>query len=192
MRNKASSTAAAALTALTALAAATVAAPAPASAAAVTIKVERAGGETVREWIDPFTCPTNTVLTGRSHYGDEDDPTTYYCSFILINGEQAQVYLGDWTARQKESRSDYSAPDHQAVAGRWHEGDENGYTRYRAASIYWRGQRVLLANGDISGVYRESSHTWQADENKVMTGRLHNGDENGATYYRFATVTVAG
>ncbi|WP_379570523.1 MULTISPECIES: hypothetical protein [Nonomuraea] len=68
--------------ALTALAAVTVVAPAPASAAAVTIKVERAYAETVREWIDPFTCPTNTVLTGRSHYGDEDAPTTYYCSFV--------------------------------------------------------------------------------------------------------------
>ncbi|NUW38239.1 hypothetical protein HTZ77_43600 [Nonomuraea sp. SMC257] len=191
MSKKTLSTAAAALTALAAVA---VAAPAPASAsaAAVTIRVERAHSEMVQEWSASFTCPTNTVLTGRSHYGDETDPTTYYCSFILINGEQAQVYLGDWTARQKESRSDYSAPDHQAVAGRWHEGDENGYTRYRSAGIYWRGQRVLLANGDISGEYRESNHLWQADENKVMTGRLHNGDENGKTYYRFATVTFAG
>jgi hypothetical protein len=60
MKKKASSTAAAALTALTAPAAVTVAASAPASAAAVTIKAER-----------------------------------------------AQVYLGDWTFRQKESRSDY-------------------------------------------------------------------------------------
>ncbi|WP_156325745.1 hypothetical protein [Nonomuraea sp. SBT364] len=178
--------------ALTALVAVAVAAPAPASAAAVTIKVERAHAEMVREWIDPFTCPTNTVLTGRSHYGDENAPTTYYCSFILIDGEQAQVYLGDWTARQKESRADFSAPDHHAVAGRWHEGDENGYTRYRTASVHWRGRQVLLAAGDISGAHRESSHTWHADENKVMTGRLHRGDENGSTYYRFATVTLAG
>ncbi|MER5647651.1 hypothetical protein [Streptosporangium sp. NPDC002524] len=186
MRKKALSVAAAALMAVT------VAAPAPASAAVVTIEVERAYAEMVREWIDPFTCPTNTVLTGRSHYGDETAPTTYYCSFILVDGEQAQVYLGDWTSRQKESRSDYSAPDNQAVTGRWHEGDENGYTRYRTASVYWRGQRVLLANGDISGGYRESNHTWHAEENRVMTGRLHRGDENGTTNYRFATVTLAG
>lgn len=189
MRKKASPIAASA--ALTALAALAVATPAPASAAAVTIKVERAHAEMVREWIDPFTCPTNTVLTGRSHYGDENAPTTYYCSFILIDGEQAQVYLGDWNNRQKESRSDYSAPDNEAVAGRWHEGDENGYTRYRSATVYWRGQRVLLTGGDISGAYRESNHAWQADANRVMTGRVHTGDENGTTRYRFATVTVA-
>ncbi|GGK87588.1 hypothetical protein Ppa06_51930 [Planomonospora parontospora subsp. parontospora] len=189
MRKKALSTAAAALTALAAVA---VAAPAPASAAAVTIEVERSYAGTVREWIDPFTCPTNMVLTGRSHYGDERAPTTYYCSFILINGEQAQVRIGEWTSRQKESRADYSALDHQVVVGRWHEGDENGYTRYRPATVYWRGQQVLLADGDISGAYRESSHTWHADQVKVLTGRKHSGDENGTTYYRFATVTVAG
>ncbi|MEU4700682.1 hypothetical protein [Nonomuraea dietziae] len=189
MTKKTLSTAAAALTALATV---TMAAPAPASAATVTIRVERAYAEIVREWIDPFTCPTNTVLTGRSHYGDERAPTTYYCSFILIDGEQAQVHLGDWTSRQKESRSDYSAPDHHAVAGRWHEGDENGYTRHRTATISWRGQQVLLANGDISGFYRESNHAWHAGENTVMTGRRHSGDENGSTYYRFATVTVAG
>ncbi|SEH01331.1 hypothetical protein SAMN05444920_12035 [Nonomuraea solani] len=184
MRKMALSIAAAALTGVTVTA--------PASATAVTIRVERAHAEMVREWIDPFTCPTNQVLTGRSHNGDETAPTTYYCSFILINGEQAQVHLGDWTSRQKESRADYSAPDHHAVAGRWHEGDENGYTRYRTATISWQGRQVLLANGDISGSYRESSHTWHANENTVMTGRRHVGDENGATYYRFATVTVAG
>ncbi|WP_182883281.1 MULTISPECIES: hypothetical protein [unclassified Microbispora] len=192
MRKKALSTAAAALTALAASAAMSAAAPAPASAAVVTIEIVPARTETVREWIDPFTCPTNMVLTGRSHYGDENDATTYTCSFVLINGEQARVYLGDWTSRQKESRSDYSAPDHQAVAGRWHEGDENGYTRYRTATMYWQGRQVLLANGDISGAFRESSHNWQAEGKTVMTGRKHSGDENGNTWYRFATVTVAG
>ncbi|MDF5754400.1 hypothetical protein [Spongiactinospora sp. TRM90649] len=187
MRKKALSTATAALAALAVM---SVAAPAPASAA--TITVTRAYAETVREWIDPFTCPTNMVLTGRSHYGDENAPTTYYCSFILIDGEQAQVHLGDWTARQKESRSDFSAQDNEAVAGRWHEGDENGYTRYRTAKMYWRGQQVLLAGGDISGAIRESNHTWHAGANKVMTGRQHKGDENGSTWYRFATVTLGG
>ncbi|KAA9375195.1 hypothetical protein F5972_27845 [Microbispora cellulosiformans] len=189
MRKKALSTAAAALTAMAAMSAA---APAPASAAPVRIEIVTAHSETVREWIDPFTCPTNMVLTARAHYGDENAPTTYSCSFILIEGEQARVYIGDWTARQKESKSDFSAPDHQAVVGRWHEGDENGYTRYRTATLYWRGQRVLLTSGDISGAYRESNHTWQAQGTGVMTGRKHSGDENGNTWYRFANVTVAG
>lgn len=77
----------------------------------------------------------------------ENAPTTYYCSFVLIDGEQAQVHLGDWTSPQRESRSDYSAPDNQVVVGRWHEDDENGDTRYRGAAMYWQGRQVRLIDG---------------------------------------------
>ncbi|MEV7806043.1 hypothetical protein AB0O28_24160 [Microbispora sp. NPDC088329] len=187
MRKKALFIAAAALAA-----AVTTVAPAPASAAAVKIEIVPAHTETVIEWLNPITCPTNMVLTGRSHHGDEMQDTTYTCSFILINGEQARVYIGDWGTRQKESKADYSAPDHQAVVGRWHEGDENGYTRYRSATIFWQGRQVLLANGDSTGYFYENKHNWQAQGNTVMTGRKHTGDENGKTWYRYATVTVAG
>ncbi|MBG0815558.1 hypothetical protein [Planomonospora sp. ID82291] len=163
----------------------------PASAA--TIKMERIYSETVSEWWGvQFTCPPNQVLTGRSHYGDENAKTTYHCSRILIDGEQVQVHAGDWTPAQRESRADYSAPDHQVVVGRWHEGDENGDTRYRTGAMYWRGQQVRLIDGDTSREYKESSHTWQAAPGKVMTGRVHYGDENGKTWYRFATVSFEG
>ncbi|MEU4410134.1 hypothetical protein AB0F88_36955 [Streptosporangium sp. NPDC023963] len=173
-----------------ALASTTMASPA---SAAVTIKMERIYTETVPEWVGiQFTCPPNQVLTGRSHYGDENKPTTYYCSRILINGEQVQVHAGDWTHPQRESRSDYSAPDNQVIVGRWHEDDENGDTRYRSAALYWQGRQVRLIDGDTSGEYKESSHNWQAAYGKVMTGRTHYGDENGKTWYRFATVSFEG
>jgi len=182
----------AALATLAGLAALTMAAPVPASAAAVTIRVERAYAETVREWIDPFTCPTNMVLTGRSHYGDENAPTTYYCGFVFVNDEQARVYIGDWTSGQKESRSSYTAPADQALAGRWHTGDENGTTRYRTATIHWQGGQVRLTDSGWSGEHKESNHNWQAEPAKVMIGRWHTGDENGKTKYQYATVTVTG
>ncbi|MER6003119.1 hypothetical protein ABT120_31415 [Nonomuraea angiospora] len=173
-----------------ALSAATMATPA---SAAVTIEMERIYSETVWEWVGvQFSCPPNQVLTGRSHYGDESARTTYYCSRILINGEQVQVHAGDWTSPQRESRSDYSAPDNQVVVGRWHQDDENGDTRYRSAALYWQGQQVRLRDGDITGEYTESSHSWQARYGKVMTGRVHYGDENGKTWYRYSTVTFAG
>ncbi|MET7466615.1 hypothetical protein [Nonomuraea sp. NPDC005501] len=187
MRQKALS---AATAALAGLAAVTMAAPAPASASAVTIRVERGHTETVREWFDPFTCPTNMVLTGRSHHGDENNATTYYCSFIFVNDEQARVFVGDWTPGQKESRSSYSAPADQALVGRWHTGDENGTTKYRPATISWQGRQVRLTDPLWTGEYKESSHTWQAEFNKVMVGRSHTGDENGRTKYQYATVTV--
>ncbi|MEU6415037.1 hypothetical protein [Microbispora sp. NPDC046933] len=175
------------MAALAATAAVTVASPA--SAAAVTISVRQGYSETVREWADAFTCPTNQVLTGRSHYGDENAPTTYYCSWIFINGEQVQVHMGDWTSAQKESRSSYIAPLDQVLVGRWHQDDENGPTRYRTAALYWQGRQVRLTGAYWTGEYKESSHGTQAGYNRVMTGRSHTGDENGKTRYQYATVT---
>ncbi|MFF3441386.1 hypothetical protein [Streptosporangium sp. NPDC002721] len=176
-----------------ALAAMTVAAPASASSAtAVTIKVERTYSQTMYENNSQFTCPPNQVLTGRSHYGDENRPTTYYCSTIFINGEQVQVHSGDWSAAQRESRSNYVAPLDQTLVGRWHDDDENGDTRYRTGALYWQNRQVRLTGAVWSVKYKESSHTTNAGHNQVMTGRLHSGDENGDTWYQYSTVTFAG
>ncbi|MFI6509933.1 hypothetical protein ACIBCT_20210 [Streptosporangium sp. NPDC050855] len=170
------------------LSATTMASP----ASAATIRTERTYNETVWEDGAQFTCPPNMVMTGRSHYGDESRQTTYHCSRILINEEQVEVHSGDWTRRQWEARSDFSAPNNQVIVGRWHDDDENGDTRYRTAALYWQGRQVMLINGDSTGAYTESSHTWLADDGKVMTGRAHYGDENGKTWYRFATVSFTG
>ncbi|MER7130202.1 hypothetical protein [Streptosporangium saharense] len=176
-----------------AVAATTVASPASAaSTAAVTIKVERIYQETVLERADAFSCPANQVLTGRSHIGDENAWTTYYCSWIFINGEQVEVHSGDWTSTQRESKSSYSAPTDQALVGRWHTGDENGMTRYRTGALYWQGRQVRLTNLSWSGEYKESNHNVQAGYNRVLVGRSHSGDENGKTRYQYATVTFTG
>ncbi|MEV7009689.1 hypothetical protein [Streptosporangium sp. NPDC051022] len=184
-----------AVMAAAALAALAVASPASASAesaAAVTIRVERAHSETVPEWNAQFTCPTNQVLTGRSHVGDENKGTTYYCSWIFINDEQVRVYQGDWSPGQKESKSSFSAPPNQALVGRWHTGDENGITRYRTATLYWQGRQVSLTGTAWSGELKESNHGYQAAYNRVLVGRSHSGDENGKTRYQHALVTFEG
>ncbi|GAB2477663.1 hypothetical protein [Streptosporangium sandarakinum] len=75
---------AAALTALTVLPAVPAAA---AATAEVTIRVERSYTETVQEWRGiPFTCPTDQVLTGRSHTGDENGSTSYRYSLVTLEG----------------------------------------------------------------------------------------------------------
>ncbi|MEU8378615.1 hypothetical protein [Streptosporangium sp. NPDC048865] len=178
-----------------ALAVVAVTAPAPASAssaAAVTIRVERTYSETVYESNSQFTCPPDQVLTGRSHFGDENRPTTYYCSTIFIDDQRVEVHSGDWSAAQRESRSNYVAPLDQALVGRSHSGDENGDTRYRTGALYWQNRQVRLTGAAWTGEHKESSHTTQAGHNQVMTGRLHSGDENGKTRYQYATVTFAG
>ncbi|MFD0887049.1 hypothetical protein ACFQ08_21085, partial [Streptosporangium algeriense] len=171
---------------------------APASAAPttldVTVKVQLKHTSTVKEsagvW---FTCPENEVLTGRSHSGDENGYTTYYCSSISINDQPVQhVVKGLWSAGLKESRSAYVAPGDQAIIGRWHSGDENGTTKYLAAMFFWQGKQLRFSYPVWSGGMKESRHSWRAGEGQVMTGRQHMGDENGTTKYQSATVTFVG
>jgi curli biogenesis system outer membrane secretion channel CsgG len=165
---------------------------APASAATeVTITTELRHTSTVKESAGvAFTCPANEVLTGRRHSGDENGYTTYYCSRVLVNGEQALVSPGSWTSGQRESSSFYEAPADLALVGRWHSGDENGTTRYRTGALYWQGQQLRLAAYVWTGNLRESGHFSQGTPGEVMVGRAHWGDENGDTRYRYATVIV--
>ncbi|MEU7004413.1 hypothetical protein [Nonomuraea sp. NPDC046570] len=168
-----------------------VVSPAPAaSAAAVTIRVVPAYSETQKESASWFVCPTNQVLTGRSHHGDENADTTYTCSWIFVNDEQVQVSIGDWSLRYKESNSSYSSPPNQALVGRQHIFDENGWTWYRSASLSWRGQTVRVIDPVWTGNLKESNHNYQTDTQRVLIGRAHSGDENGNTRYQHAYVTI--
>ncbi|WP_181874199.1 hypothetical protein [Marinitenerispora sediminis] len=92
--------------------------------------------QTVRESAGvPVVCPTNQVLLGRAHSGDENGSTTYYCGLILIDGQQVQVSAPIWSGSQRESDSFFAAPVNQVLVGRQHSGDENGQTRYLYARI---------------------------------------------------------
>lgn len=190
MRKKAlcAAVVAAAATALTAAPAAVAE-----SAQEVTIRIERGHVESVKEsagvW---FTCPGGQVLTGRQHTGDENGRTTYYCSTITINDIPVVVSPGGWAERIKESNSIFVAPGNEALVGRWHSGDENGYTRYRTAALTWQGQPVRLTFPQWTPAVSESYHFSEAGPGQVMTGRSHYGDENGATQYRYSTVEVDG
>ncbi|MER5622308.1 hypothetical protein ABT061_14835 [Streptosporangium sp. NPDC002544] len=170
-----------------------VVSPAPAAfAAEVTIRVVPAYSATKPEPSHKFVCPTNQVLTGRSHYGDENADTTYTCSWIFINDEQVQVSIGDWSLRYTESNSNYSSPPDQALVGRMHVWDENGDTWYLPASLSWRGQTVRLIDPVWTGNLKESKHNYQTDTEgrRVLIGRAHSGDENGYTRYQHAYVTL--
>ncbi|MEV4383621.1 hypothetical protein [Streptosporangium sp. NPDC049644] len=174
--------------------AATPAAAAGGAAAAETVTVVKASTEFVLEGRNvQFTCPTNQVMTSRGHHGDENGLTRYACSRVLVNGQEVQVSMGGWDQGKKESASTFVAPENQVVVGRWHEGDENGTTRYRTAALYWQGKQMRIISPMWSQLYDENDHDWYAwaeGDNKVMTGRAHRGDENGATNYHYSTVVL--
>ncbi|GAB2458699.1 hypothetical protein [Streptosporangium sandarakinum] len=182
-----------ATTATAALATLALVPAAPATAASYTVEVQLQTISTVKESAGvTFTCPANQVMTGRSHSGDENGYTKYSCSRILINGEQVTVESRSWSSNQKESSSNYETTDNRVITGRWHSGNENGYTNYESGALWWQGRQLRLVPGPWTSNLRESSHSVSASPYHVMIGRKHSGDENGYTNYRFASVTVDG
>ncbi|KUN10251.1 hypothetical protein AQI95_00495 [Streptomyces yokosukanensis] len=137
----------------------------------------------------PVACPTNQVLLGRSHYGDENGNTTYYCGLILIDGQQVKVSAPNWSAPQRESNSFFAAPPNEVLVGRQHSGDENGQTRYATASLSAWGRTVELSAYRWSPEQRESNSYSKAGDYEVMVGRQHSGDENGPTRYQYARIS---
>lgn len=88
------------------------------------------------------------------------------------------------TAGMKESGSYFLCPSNTVMTGRYHKGDENGQTQYATAIIKIDGKTTILEEGINSTSIKESSGIWfKTDENRVMTGRHHSGDEKGETIY---------
>ncbi|GAA3138370.1 hypothetical protein GCM10010466_31640 [Planomonospora alba] len=186
-------TAATAAFAPLALVPATAATAAASTAASYTVQVQLQTVNTVKESSGVrFTCPAGQVMTGRAHSGDENGYTKYSCSRILINGEQVTVEPRNWSPEERENNSFFEAPQNQVIIGRFHEGDENGYTSYRAAALWWQGRQLRIVPGPWGSNLRESNHSVSASPYHVMIGRRHSGDENGYTSYRFGSVVVDG
>lgn len=146
-----------------------------------------------------FLCPSNTVMTGRYHKGDENGQTQYeYATLkaVDVNGNlvSGTITVEDvkWDSSIKESSGNgYDAPANRVIVGRQHKGDENEQTQYATAIIKIDGKTTTLEEGINSPSIKESSGIWfKTDENRVMTGRHHSGDENGQTYYTSAKVTI--
>lgn len=155
-----------------------------------TIRIIETNPSTVKESNSTFQCPANNVLVGREHHGDENGNTTYYCARILIDGYLVTINAGPWTDPKKESSSSFTAPVDEVVIGRSHAGDENGNTQYRTAYLTWQGKELSLLNTHTVGPYQESNSLSKAGAGELLVGRSHSGDENGSTYYQYATLSA--
>ena len=85
--------------------------------------------------------------------------------------------------------------------GRHHKGDENGNTYYCSAQAVLSTESLpdapqestIIPNSRVmSEKYKENNHVFLCPAGTVMTGRLHTGDENGATYYQYSTLKAVG
>lgn len=84
-----------------------------------------------------YLCPTNTVMTGRQHQGDENGDTKYLCAPLTYQGRSVSVNPngGSWSEAIVESTSQFVCPDGQILNGRYHKGDENGLTKYHCIPV---------------------------------------------------------
>lgn len=167
-----------------------VAAPLPSATATV---IPRPNNEwTVKEsQHGQLSCSADGVLVSRAHSGDENGPTTYRCADVRLGSKPASVVDATWTVIGRESNSDFTCPGDAVLVGRSHWGDENGETRYRCGHLQVDGQRLKRSAVASASAVRESSHAFTAPADAVLAGRRHDGDENGATVYRTATLSGA-
>lgn len=163
----------------------------------------------IKEKNSSFLCPSNTVLTGRYHKGDENGKTRYEYATLKAIDSSGDPVAGtitvedvQWDSAFKESSGNgYDAPTNRVLVGRKHSGDENGGTIYEYASlkaIDYYGNKVdgviTISDLEWSESYKESesSNFFFAPEGRVLTGRQHSGDENGNTKYQTGVVYFNG
>ncbi|WP_395847876.1 hypothetical protein [Cystobacter fuscus] len=153
-----------------------------------------------KESSSTFIAPANTVLTGRWHGGDENGQTVYQYATLQAVNEYNQPVPGtiavqtlEWSNWIKESSGIwFDAPQGTVLIGRQHSGDENGNTRYLTGRVTLNGLPTEVIDVTTSGGIKESGSIWfTTDSRRVMTGRMHQGDENKNSYYRSGTLRVA-
>jgi len=80
-------------------------------------------------------CPSNMVITGRRHSGDENGLTSYRCATLTIETGQLKLDAAAFSGDMRESSHEYVCSGVGILSARAHWGDENGTTRYRCSTI---------------------------------------------------------
>lgn len=81
-------------------------------------------------------CPSNKVLIGRKHVGDENATEYYTCANLQdVFGADLQVIPGTWTDDMDENDHTFTCTD-SVLIGRYHNDDENGETRYLCGTLW--------------------------------------------------------
>lgn len=100
----------------------------------------------------------------------------------------------------KEKNSYFLCPNDTVLTGRCHSGDENGKTWYEYSALAAFDENGNSVQGDIkiediqwsSWIKESSGNGFDADNNRIIVGREHKGDENGNTRYAIGKVTFNG
>lgn len=142
-----------------------------------------------------YVCPPSWLMTGREHKGDENGNTRYQCARVALSSALLVLQAQNWSGPIQESgknsggTSSFSCPAQQVMVGRRHQGDENGNTWYLCAVVSW-SQSPLVSGAPLQSAWIQESgknsggtSSFVCPAGWVMTGRAHQGDENGNTMY---------
>lgn len=147
-----------------------------------------------RESNSTHVCPSGKVMVGRVHSGDENGNTQYNCCNVRPVGGITNVTPTNcaWSGAIKESRgTNYFCPANQVMVGRAHYGDENGSTYYYCCNLDDAGLPLLVDSFTCAwsfGLRESDGFAYTCPWPKVLTGRVHYGDENGTTHYHCCEV----
>ncbi len=151
------------------------------------------------------TCSGNKILVGRYHSGDENGTSQLKCGTFHVHSSEntstSSCYSGlygftvtventYWTDWKGEKGSSFNAPYGYVIIGREHSGDERGKTRYLVGKVYVSNGKnkstATLYDATTTASCKESKCGWVEKTGPyMMTGRRHDGDENGQTTYTF-------
>lgn len=171
----------------------------PAPVGTIIVPNVRMESAEMKESGSSFICPAGTIMTGRSHTGDENGSTRYEYSSLKAIDSQGRIVIGTITVEDvrwstgiiESSGKGYDAPLNRVIVGRTHLGDENGMTQYATGIIKFNGYVTEIKDYTISEARKESGgwNWFRTPTNQVITGRHHFGDENGNTYYCMGTIS---
>lgn len=124
----------------------------------------------VKESESDFRAPSNRVIVGRQHHGDENKNTQYATAVVKFNGEPTIVEDIINSNPIKESAGIWFRTDSQRViTGRSHIGDENKNT------VYYSG---VIATEPKSGLteYTVKGYTTKTEIAREAVGSIPDGD----------------
>ena len=143
-----------------------------------------------------FTCgdegngTSGYVIVGRKHSGDENGDTNYRCGKVDQFGVLGPLVDSEQHSNNPEDGVYFICPENKMLTGRIHEGDENDPEHFTCSSLKdsWGNIMQVVPQPNWSENFDEDSHDFTCDENTVMIGKYHKGDENGDTSYLCGTL----
>lgn len=150
-----------------------------AHAALATIQPDAKWSASQKESDHDYRCPSNKVLVGRKHVGDENKDTGYLCATVT-QGSQLQTFN-----EEKLTVNDTGAacPFPKVMTGRGRKGDENSPYWLYCSEVRDSWEDPLIPTHTSTREGGESDHALPCFKNEVLWGMSHYDDENGLTRY---------